>query len=213
MLSNCLTVYSNTTSLSADKEPNIANEDSLSLKNKPAGRVALPSVAVIQSDLIGRKLSEGTKNGYFGSDWTLTIEPGEISDLKISSRNDSEDYCSMVVTMILKKHSSPVKYKAMVQVDYSLVKNRWQLTLVKSKGIRVIKTNRYLDCITVDTDPIDRLVVKNNIDSPLLVGGVYLVSYSNEWKKFSVVVKGMQMIYVPNASCVKDCRIDFVELY
>ncbi len=119
----------------------------------------------------------------------------------------------MVVIMTLKKHSSPVKYKAVVQVDYSLVKKRWQLTLVKSKGIRVIKTNRYLDCITVDTDPIDRLVVKNNIDSSLLVGGVYLVGYSNEWKKFSVVVKGMQMVYVPQASSVKDYRIEFVELY
>lgn len=199
-LASSMTVYSYTPNLPAGQ-------------NQHVGGVAFPSVSVIQSDLIGRKLSEGTENGYFGSNWTYTIEPGEISGLKIFSRNNSNDYCSMVVTMILKKHSSPVRYKAVVQVDYSLVKKRWKLTLVKSKGIRVIKTNRYFDCITVDIDLMNRLVVKNNIDSPLLVGGVYLVGYSNEWKKFSVVVKGMQMVHVPYVYSAKEYRIDFVELY
>lgn len=215
MLSNSLTVYSHAANLPTEQVQNISEEqnEGLAVKNKPVGRVILPSVAVIKTDLIGRTLSEGTKNGYFGSKWTWKIEQGEISNLNIISRNSSDDYCSTVVTMILKKHSSPVRYKAMVQVDYSLVKKRWQLTLVKSKGIRVIKTNRYLDCITVDTDPIDRLVIKNNIDSPLLVGGVYLVGYSHEWRKFSIVLKGMQMEYVPLASSVKEYRIDFVELY
>lgn len=182
---------------------------------------SLPTGPVISTDLIGRKLTEGTDNGYFSSDWKWTIEPGEISGLKILSQNQSDDYCSFTVSMFLKSHSSPTRYMATVQVDYSLINKRWQMTLVKSKGIRVIKTTRYLDCISTKIGDdgwggVSCLKIKNNIDSSLLVGGVYRTNNSHEWHKFSLIIDGLTVKGVGGTfggGSVVDYRIDFVELY
>lgn len=197
-----------------------------SILSYTAKGVPIPTKSVIATDLIGRKLSEGRDNGYFQPDWRWTIEPGEISGLKIKSQNVSDDYCSFVVTMTLKSQDCPTKYFATVQVDYSLNKKRWQLTLVKSKGISIVKTERYLDCISTKIDDdgwggVNCLKIKNNIDSPLLVGGIYrarnyVENETPEWHKFSVVVDGLKTVGIGGTfgiGDVADYRIHFVELY
>ena len=40
----------------------------------------VPTDSDIAKDLIGRKITEGKENGYFGSDWKWTIETGEESN-------------------------------------------------------------------------------------------------------------------------------------
>lgn len=179
----------------------------------------VPTKSTISTDLIGRKLSEGTDNGYFTPEWRWTIEPGEISNMRILSQNTSDDYCSFVVVMTLKSQSSPTKFHATVQVDYSLSNKRWKLVLVKSKGIRVVKTDKYLDCISTKIDDdgwggVNCLKIKNNIDSSLLVGGVYRISDSHEWRKFSLIIDGLKVMGIGGTfggGNVVDYRIHFVE--
>lgn len=185
------------------------------------GPVPIPTKTKISNDLIGRKLSEGMDNGYFSSDWRWIVEEGEISNLQIQSKDVSNDYCSFVVTMILKGQSSPARYQAKVQMDYSLENKKWQLVLVKSLGISIVKTNKYFDCISTKIGDdgwggVDCLKIKNNIDSPLLVGGVFRTNASNEWRKFSVIVDGLQVMGVGGTfggGSVVDYRIHFVELH
>lgn len=185
------------------------------------GATPVPTKAVIETDLIGRTLSEGIDNGYFPPDWRWTIEAGEISGLMIQSKKISDDYCSFVVTMVLKSQSSPTLYHATVQVDYSLRNKRWRIVLVRSKGIRVIKTERYLDCISTKIDDdgwggVNCVKIKNNIDSSLLVGGVYRTDESDDWHKFSVIIDGLTVVGVGGTfshGSVVDYRIHFVEPY
>lgn len=171
------------------------------------GTVPAPTKAELAADLIGRKLSEGTDKGYFPSDWYWTIEEGEICGLKILSESVSDNYCSYVVTMTLQKQSSPTKYEADVQMDYSFLKKKWQLILVKSKGVRIVKTDKYLDCISTSIDT-HKFCVKNNVDIPLIVGGVAFDFKSQVWEKFSTVVNGMCSNTIYERS---GCRIHFVE--
>lgn len=185
------------------------------------GEPPIPSKAVIASDLIGRSLSEGLEDGYFTPDWRWNIESGEISGLKIQSQSVSKDYCSFVVTMILKSQSSPARFFATVQVDYSLANNRWKLLLVKSKGIRIVRTEKYFDCISTKIDDdgwggVNCLIIRNDIDSPLIVGGVIRTNNSYEWHKFSVIIEGLRVMGVGGTfswGSVVDYRIHFVELY
>lgn len=193
----------------------------ISIPNYAASSQNLPTESVIATDLIGRRLSEGSENGYFSSDWRWTIEHGEIRSLRIVSQNVSADYCSFVVIMTLKSQDSPTKYHATVQVDYSLVNKRWVLTIVKSKGISVIKTKKYLDCISTKIDDdgwggVNCLKIKNNIDSSLLVGGVYRTNDSHKWHKFSLIIDGLKVMGVGGTfagGSVVDYRIHFVEPY
>lgn len=193
----------------------------LSADSFAASNVPIPTKDVIAKDLVGRKLSEGTDNGYFTSDWSWTIEQGQISNLTILSKSVTEDYCSYVVVMTLKRPLSPIRYNATVQVDYSLENKIWKPILVKSKGVKVVNTGKYFDCISTRIDGskwTGSLKIKNNIDSPLLVGGLIRKLDSSEWEKFSVTINGLEEVgigagfgHVSNS--VVDYRIHFVELY
>lgn len=86
--------------------------------------------------------------------------------------------------------------------------------MVKSLGVKVVPTERYLDCITpkLKGEYIKYLSIRNNIDSPLLVGGEYLTNDTFEWHKFSATIGGLQESYLSQMN-VADYRIHFVELY
>lgn len=186
-----------------------------------AAGVPLPTKEKISKDLIGRKLSEGIDNGYFGPNWGWTVEAGEICDLRILSKKVANDYCSFIITMTLQSQSSLTKYHATVQVDYSLYNKQWKISLVKSKGIIIVKTGRYLDCISTKIDDdgwggVNCLKIKNNTDSSLIVGGVVLTNESHEWHKFSVIINGLKVMGVGGTfswGSVVDYRIHFVEPY
>lgn len=193
----------------------------LSADSFAASNVPIPTKDVIAKDLVGRKLSEGTDNGYFTSDWSWTIEQGQISNLTILSKSVTEDYCSFVVVMTLKRPLSPIRYNATVQVDYSLENKKWKPLLVKSKGVKVVNTGKYFDCISSKIDKSgwrSCLIIKNNIDSPLLVGLLIRKENSSEWEKFSVTIDGLKEVMVGAGyggvrAEVIDYRIHFVELY
>lgn len=193
----------------------------LSAKDKTKSTIPIPTKTVLTSDLIGRQLSEGTDNGYFPSDWLWTIEEGQISDFKIITKKVESDYCSFNVIMKLKTRSCPTKYTAVVQMDYMLKNNRWHISMVSSKGVSVVKTNRYNKCIVTKVEDdgwggVDCLKIKNNTDTPLIVGGEFLTNYPTQWNKFSVVVPGLKVMSVGGVfggGNVVDFRIHFVEPY
>lgn len=186
---------------------------------KPA--VPIPTKTAISRDLVGRRITEGRDNGYFAPDWSWTIESGEISNLKIESTKTESDYCSFVVTMTLKSQSCPTKFSAKVQMEYTLSNKSWHLYMVNSKGVSIIKTGRYKDCISTKIDDdgwggVNCLKIKNNTDSSLIVGGEYITTYSTEWHKFSVVVPGLKVMGVGGTlggGSVSDYHIHFVEPY
>ena len=181
----------------------------------------MPTDSDIAKDLIGRKITEGKENGYFGSDWKWTIETGEISDLKIVERSIDDDYCTYVVSMTLQSNSCPTKYRAIIQIGYTFNKEKWIITKINSKGVDIVKTNRYNDCISTKLDDdgwggVDCLKIKNNTDSPLIVGGEYYTILSDGWCKFSVVVPGLKTMGVGGTfggGSVLEYRIHFVEPY
>ena len=178
------------------------------------GFVPVPTKTGIVNDLIGRKLSEGMEDGYFKPDWKWTIEDGEIRDFVIVSQDVTEDNCSFILRLTLKKAQCPTRYCATVKVNYSLENNKWRLVMVKSLGVKVVPTERYLDCITpkMKGEYIKYLTIRNKIDSPLLVGGEYLSDDTYEWHKFSTTIGGLQESCLSPMNIV-DYRIHFVELY
>lgn len=190
-------------------------------KNNIDGSSVVPNETIIANDLIGRKITEGRDNGYFDNDWVWTIENGEISDLKILNQVVDSDYCTFLVEMVLKAVTRPIKYKATVQVDYTKTNNRWVISMVQSKGVDVVKTGRYDNCISTKIDDdgwggVNCLKIKNNTDVPLLVGGLYRTSYSDGWRKFSTVVNGLEVIGIGGTfggGSVVDYEIHFVEQY
>lgn len=180
---------------------------------------AIPTTKTIVADMVGRRLSEGTENGYFYPEWRWTVEEGEIIEIKILSKNISSDCCSFVVDLILKARSCPTKYKAIVTVDYYLENNNWKLMVAKSNSISIVKTGKYLDCINTKLTeesfgrPKPLLQIKNNIDSRLIVGGIYRPCGSAEWKRFSKKVDGLSYDLVGMLlEGVDEYRIEFVEL-
>ena len=179
-----------------------------------AESIPIPSQSELAADLIGRKLSEGMDNGYFALDWYWAIEEGEIIDLEILNQNATDDYCSYVVLLTLRKASCPTKYKATVQMDYSWLNKKWRLILVKSMGVNIVRTDKYMDCINATINRIDRLEIRNNVDSPLIVGGVCRNRDSQEMRKFSTIVRGMEKVEVfSRVGCVDGFEIHFVEPY
>lgn len=196
--------------------------DNTSKKNDTkSGTRSIPDETIIANDLIGRKITEGRDNGYFDSDWVWTIENGEISNLKILNRTVEIDYCTFFIEMVLKDVTRPIRYKATIQVEYSLIDNRWVISMLQSKGVDVVKTGRYDNCISTKIGDdgwggVDCLKIKNNTDVPLLVGGIFRTSYSDSWRKFSAVVEGLQIIGIGGTfggGSVVDYEIHFVEQY
>ena len=54
-----------------------------------------PSRNQIAVDLIGHRLTEGYKDGWFSEDWHWDIKQGQIKALKIKEvlKNTNKDYC------------------------------------------------------------------------------------------------------------------------
>ena len=197
------------------------NNNSVQCQETVVRENTIPNESIIANDLIGRKITEGRDNGYFDSDWIWTIENGEISNLTILNQVVDTDYCTFYIEMVLKAVTRPIRYKATIQVEYSLIDNRWVISMVQSKGVDVVKTGRYDNCISTKIGDdgwggVNCLKIKNNTDVPLLVGGLYRTSYYDGWRKFSAVVNGLEVIGIGGTfggGCVVDYEIHFVEQY
>lgn len=180
----------------------------------------LPTVADIATDLLGRRIGEGRENGYFGPGWIWIIERGEIERVTVIENNVSADYCSFLTEVILKENYRWARYKATVKVDYERTKRGWQVAMVQSKGVDIVRTGRYNDCIThriwYNYWGFNNFIIKNNTDVPLIVGGAVMMQFPCTWRRFSIVVYGNMPVNVGYTLCcgnIVDYRIDFVERY
>lgn len=170
-----------------------------------------PSEALIATDLIGRKLTEGTENGYQSKDWTFNIESGNISDLKVSevlTHTDSK-YLALVDMKLSKGGNYYYQTKARVNYVKSPEDNTPVLDYVTSLGMTVVSDGEYDDDIEHSIEG-SFLELRNKCDVSLTVGGKIL-EYNSGWRHFCIVVPAQSSRTVsPSHWSALDYRIDFV---
>ena len=144
---------------------------------------------IICYDLVGHTLSEGTENGYYPQSWRWKIEEGEITDFRILDvLEDTPTHYTFDAKIRLS--SKTRSYDAKVTVYYILnAQRRWEIEMVKSRQMSIVKTHRYDDCIK---SYINRelagpyLYLENNCEITLEVGGQYFTG--DQWVRFAKTV-------------------------
>lgn len=173
-----------------------------------------PDEIQISSDLIGHSLAEGKEDGYYPNSWLWKIEDGEVSNLRILSvEENSDSYYRVVISMRLSSNTRAFDCKAVVAYKLDNTQG-WQIEMVKSRGMDIVKTHRYDDCVSIKLLPAfffqEELHVINECDVSLEVGGRYLSSHSNGWEKFCVVVSPNSMESL-GVFAESDFQIDYIE--
>ena len=184
----------------------------LSLMPVSAQSNAPVTTAMICRDLVGHSLSEGTPEGYYSRDWKWNIEEGEISNFRILSvRENTATHYTIDVQMRLTAVSGHCSYNAKATVYYVRGTRGWELEMIKSRGVTIVKTHRYDDCIHQYRESYSihggRIHLENQCEIALEVGGRYNDGYG--WKKFSVTVSshGEEIV----GSFIEDYIIDYIE--
>ena len=178
----------------------------------------IPDEERVAADLIGHSMGEGKENGYYPKSWLWIIEDGEISDLKILSVEErSASYYRIIVSMRLSSRTRAFDCKAAISYRFD-DSNGWQIELIQSLGMDIVKTHRYDNCINirfthdavvyVASDPYD-VHIFNQCDIPLEVGGSYLCAYDNNWQNFCIIVpaNSSKTIQYP----AWDIQVDYIE--
>lgn len=170
------------------------------------------SSAAICRDLVGHQLSEGTDNGYHSRDWYWTIEDGGIKAFRILSvrENTSKRY-TIDAQMRLARHTGTA-YNAIATIYYLKTRRGWEIEFVKSRGMKIVRTHRYDDCIHLEKGSgfLDQnnLYVTNNCEVALEVGGKICGTYG-DWEKFSIRILPHETKLIDYS--VADYTIDYVE--
>ena len=162
-------------------------------------------------DLVGHSLSEGKSNGYYPQSWRWIIEENSISDFKIiSTEEDSKNRYTILTTMRL--CSDTRAYDTKAQISYILDDlHDWTIEFVQSKGMDIVKTHRYDDCVKCYISRgglIGNLLAENNCEIALEVAGREL-NHSGEWVTFCCIVPPHQQKVISNNDT--DFRIDYIE--
>lgn len=181
---------------------------------------AKPSLSQMQRDLNGKSIAEGVSEEderWFSDEWRLKIKSSQIRDLKMLKilKNTESEY-KVLVSMKIVTDINSFDVKAVL--NYILPESDdWKLEFVMSKGVRLVQTHRYDDCISCSLKSdgwggVDALYIRNSMDFELAVGGAI---YSNgQWKKFAVLVAPNDTKMVGGTfggGSVTSYRIDMVE--
>ncbi len=173
-------------------------------------RKAPVSSATICRDLVGHHLTEGTDNGYHSKDWHWTIEEGEIKAFRILSvRENTSNRYTIDAQMRLLTHTGS-GYNAKATIYYVKTKRGWKIEFIKSRGMKIVRTHRYDDCIRVEkrSGYLNPLYVTNNCEVALEIGGKVCGIYGG-WEKFSIKVLPHETNLIDYS--VADFTIDYVE--
>lgn len=183
-----------------------------------AAYTSKPDEVKMTSDLTGRTISEGVTEGYHPQDWTYTIEHGQISGLYVENVvADEPDLYVVEVNMHLTPSGTNYYYDTNLKLTYvNTPSDGWVLDSVTSLGMNVVSNGVYDDSISarVGDDGWGGtycVYIKNNSDTPLVVGG--RVHASEGWKKFSTIVQGYEETGVGGVfygGSVDDYVVDFV---
>lgn len=165
-----------------------------------------PTMAKIRKDLVGRIIRE-LPGGYFNN-WSWTIEAGEIKDLQITEVEKVDTHHTEILVNMTLQAEGPA-YKTSGKVYYVLDdRDDWEIDMLESCEVEVVKTGRYDTCITTTLD--GHLEIHNNSDAALLVGFRIVDRYGNP-TKHSLVVGGGETKSYYNGYGVVDYSIDFIE--
>lgn len=150
-----------------------------------------PDEARIKADMVGHSFGEGFPKSqcFFGDSWRWTVEEGEIKDFKMGEVvEDSETTYTFNASMVLQS-GEYVSYDADVEVYYVLPSGQdWKMDLVKSRGVKVVRTGKYDDCIRGEII-YGGLSIRNVSEVQLLVGG-YVLTYDGRKTFFTRVPPG-----------------------
>lgn len=177
-----------------------------------------PTRNQIAKDLVGHKLKEGYDNGWFPKDWVWLIEEGEIKALKITEvlKDSNTDYC---INVLMHLQSETKAFKAKAKINYVLTKdNKWKIEYVVSKGMDIVKTHKYDDCLSlsidlhwfmgINTNNETDFNVKNNSELVLYFAG-YVYRYG-DWQKVAFSIGPHKTEKIEFAEAYK---VEFIERY
>lgn len=189
-----------------------------SQQQKAAYNTSKPDEMKMTSDLTGRTISEGVAEGYHPQDWTYTIEYGQVSGLYVENVvADEPDLYVVEVNMHITSPGTNYYYDTNLKLTYvNTPSDGWVLDSVTSLGMNVVSNGVYDDSISarIGEDGWGGtycVYIKNNSDTPLVVGG--RVHASEGWKKFSTIVQGYEETGVGGVfygGSVDDYVVDFV---
>lgn len=171
----------------------------------------------IARDLVGYRLTEARENGWFADDWSWEIKKGQIKALKIKEvvRDTNNEYG---IVVLLRLQGAVSSFNAKVKINYVLnSKGQWEIEFVNSKGMAIVQTHKYDDCIQfsiVDDGwgGVNCLQIKNNCSVELAIAG-WFYAY-DEWHKFAVRVDGNDITSVGGTfggGSVSDYKVEFIE--
>jgi hypothetical protein len=173
-----------------------------------------PDAEKIKRDLVGRKITE-QPDGYHRPDWFWEIKEGEIREIQMISENRQGNDYLFEIRLILQADGGA--QEALVNLTYILHNNDdWTIDFLESKQMNIVKTGKYDNCITIQRKGWTgeyELGFTNHCDVSLVVGGVILSEFRNEWQKFSAVVEGNSAKSIGGLFSVSvlDYQIHFVE--
>jgi len=174
----------------------------------------IPNAEKIKQDLLGRKITE-QPNGYHRQGWYWEIKDGEIKEIQIISENKQANDYLFEVRLVLQANGSA--HEAFVNLTYVLHQHDdWTIDFLESKQVSIVKTGKYDNCVTSQRKGWSGefyLEFTNHCDVALVVGGMVLSEFGNEWKKFSTVVNASATSSVGGlfSVSVRDYQIHFVE--
>jgi hypothetical protein len=173
-----------------------------------------PDVEKIKRDLVGHRITE-QPDGYHRQDWFWEIKEGEIKDLRIIGENKQGNDYLFEIRLILQADGGA--HEAFVNLTYILRNNDdWTIDFLESKQVNIVRTGKYDNCVTFQRKGWSgefELELTNHCDVALVVGGIVLSEFRNEWQKFSAVVESNSTKTVGGLFSVSviDYEIHFVE--
>jgi len=192
-------------------EPLVSQINKLMLTVIPAK----PNADKIKHDMIGRRITE-RPNGYRQPGWFWEIKDNEITDVQIISENRQDNDYLFEVRLILQTEGGGA-HEAFVNMTYVLRQyDDWTIDFLESKEINIVKTGRFDNCVTIQRKGWSgewKLEFTNHCDVALVVGGVLLPQYREEWIKFSrrIDANGTNSVGGLFSVSVQDYQIHFIE--
>lgn len=172
----------------------------------------------IARDLVGHKLKEGYEDGWFPDSFVWTIKKGEIKALKIHEvlKETKTDYSIIV---IIRLQNDVNAFNAKVLINYRLTNdNKWRIEYVVSKGMKIVQTHKYDDCLNISVElnwdlglNINNekdVIFKNNSEIVLYFAG-YVYKY-DDWQKVMFSIGPHETKKIKHASSY---NVEFIERY
>lgn len=197
----------------SDKEEELRRAcDEIILKIIPP----VPTTASISKDLMGQQFKESCENGYF-PDIQWIIEEGDILDVEILECKEEGAKCSYKILATINKQSV-ASWIAELLLEYALGKgDEWEFQTIACDNVMPQITDTINESIThsIESGETEQvLVIKNNSNKKIVVGGATTSGKDDNWYKFSIFIAPHATGRIDGAvhNPTADYRIDFVEI-